>query len=134
MAPQSAATPDADSPLEPLERPIADTGETMGDTTATILDMPTAAALGAAENVLCWPDLIFDRQRVVELGAPAECWTAAGELWQCDVGVFYLTVPGGERRRRVIQQECRVPDGPWVHLPDCECAACRVALPVLDCS
>ena len=78
------------------------------------------------DTALCWPDLAFDRERVIALGAPAHCWTADGALWEFETGVFFVTgLPGRERRRRV-QNAASTPDSGWVHPPECACSACRV--------
>lgn len=83
-------------------------------------------------EALCWPDLTFDRARVVELGARAECWTPEGDLWEYDGGVFYVTRLGTAIRHQPVAELSRVIDGPWSHAPDCKCPACRVATPVMS--
>jgi hypothetical protein len=93
----------------------------------TIEERCARAPLAATESTLCWPDLVFDRGLVESLGAPAQCWAAHGELWEFEDGVYFVTVPGERGRRRRIDNEDLVPDGPWHHGPDCACTACRVA-------
>gem|GEM_PF-1974826 len=78
-------------------------------------------------GILCWPALVFDRRRVVELDAPASCWTAAGDFWEFDEGRFFVTGAQDRGRRRPVESAHEAPDGPWVHAPDCDCPACRVA-------
>lgn len=98
-----------------------------GTISTTIEQRCARAPASASEPTLCWPDLVFDRRLVESLGAPAQCWAAHGELWEFDDGAYFVTVPGERGRRRRIDNGDLVPDGPWHHSPDCDCAACRVA-------
>jgi hypothetical protein len=88
------------------------------------LECRTGGAEAPVSSCLCWPGFAFDRERVRELGVPAYCWTPAGELWEYEDAVFFVTGSGdrGERRRA---EAADAPREGWSHPADCACAVCR---------
>lgn len=89
-------------------------------------DRASDARVELRDPALCWPDLVFDRERVIALGVPAHCWTADGALWELEDGAFYVTAPPDRVHRRREHDAACVPDAGWVHPSDCACPACRV--------
>ena len=84
------------------------------------------ARVELCDPALCWPDLAFDRERVIALGVRAQCWTADGALWEFETGAFFVTGPPERELRRRVHDPASAPDSGWVHSPDCACPACRV--------
>lgn len=100
-----------------------------GATAERPADVPAGPGVTDAggKGLLRWPDLHFDRERVAALGAPAQCWTRGGELWEYEAGAFFVTRPYDHRGKRRVDDESLVPASGWSHSPECDCAACRVA-------
>jgi hypothetical protein len=90
------------------------------------VEHPDAALAGLAGDFLCWPDLTFDRERMVSLSVPAHRWMADGALWEFEGGVFYVTRPSDHGHRQAVDDPASTPSDGWVHPPECDCAACRV--------
>lgn len=81
----------------------------------------------AASDVLCWPDLVFDKDRVRALGVAATCRTCDGGLWEFERGGFYVTAAGVGTQRRRVWEDFLVPPGPWQHEGSCACPLCRAS-------
>jgi hypothetical protein len=75
---------------------------------------------------LCWPGMAFDKERVLAMGMPAYLWTPAGELWEFEDGVFYVTGRRDQGVRWRVDDESLAPDEGWSHPAGCECPACCV--------